>query len=180
MVSFDVTSLFTNIPTDESIDLIVKKAFNKKYTKETLIGKKVIRTYQGLEEKDLKKLLELSIKSSHFVFDKIYYDQIDGVAMGSPLAPTLANIFMADFEEKIMNKLEGLGVKLWYRYVDDVFSLIEDDKNLGKILELLNSQHENIKFTIEKEIKINEHTELPFLDVLITKEKKLWFRYNCV
>ena len=46
-----------------------------------------------------------------------------------------------------MNKLEGLGVKLWFRYVDDVFSLIEDDRNLDEILE---PQHENIKFTIEK------------------------------
>jgi hypothetical protein len=71
------------------------------------------------------------------VFDKIYYDQIDGVAMGSPLAPTIANIFMADFEEKIMSKLEILGVKLWYRYVDDVFSLIEDEKNIDEILKIL-------------------------------------------
>ena len=55
MVSFDVSSLFTNIPTNESIDLIIKKAFNKKYTKDTLVGKKRVPTFQGLEEKDLKK-----------------------------------------------------------------------------------------------------------------------------
>ena len=40
------------------------------------------------------KLLEFATKKSHFIFDGQYYDQIDGVAMGSPLGPVLANIFM--------------------------------------------------------------------------------------
>ena len=43
-------------------------------------------------------------KRSHFVFDGQYYDQVDGVAMGSPLGPVLANIFMCHFEERwVMN-----------------------------------------------------------------------------
>ena len=42
----------------------------------------------------LKGLLEFATKKSHFIFDGDYYDQIDGVAMGSPLGPVLANIFM--------------------------------------------------------------------------------------
>ena len=48
----------------------------------------------------LRKLMEFATKKSHFLFDGKYYDQIDGVAMGSPLGPVSANIFMCDFEEK--------------------------------------------------------------------------------
>ena len=45
----------------------------------------------------LKDLLEFATKKSHFILDGQYYDQIDGVAIGSPLGPVLANIFMCHF-----------------------------------------------------------------------------------
>jgi len=64
-------------------------------------------------------------KKSHFVFDGQYYNQIDGVAMGSPLAPVLANIFMWDFEEKwVMKNINK--PTIWFRYVDDTFTLFKN------------------------------------------------------
>ena len=75
MVSFDVESLFTNVPTDETIEIILKKAFpgNTKW-------------FNGLLAKDqLRKLLTICTKESHFQFDNEYNDQVDGVAMSSPL-----------------------------------------------------------------------------------------------
>ena len=69
----------------------------------------------------LKNLL-FATKRSHFVFDGQYYDQVDGVAMGSTLGPVLANIFMCHFEEKWVLESSGC-TTVWFRYVDDTFTL---------------------------------------------------------
>ena len=80
------------------------------------------------------KLLKVSFKGK-------FYNQIDGVAMGSPLAPVLANIFMGFYESKWLNEYNLNKPKFYLRYVDDV---------LADFLNFLNKRHPNIKFTIEK------------------------------
>ena len=67
----------------------------------------------------LKDLLLFATKKSHFVLDGDYYDQIDGVAMGSPLGPVLADIFMRNFEEKLVANVDSRP-SIWFRYVDDL------------------------------------------------------------
>lgn len=90
--------------------------------------------------------------------------------MGCPLGPTFAEMFMAYFEEKYMKTIEEHGVVLWLRFVDDILLFIKDISNSAKLLEFLNSRHPNIKFTEEKEILLpNGASELPFLDVLVTR-----------
>ena len=98
MLSFDVESLFTNIPTLETIEIILKKIYqrNRKY-------------FHGLTKDELKKLLIVCTQGSYFQFNNDFFDQVDGVSMGSPLGPLFANIFMADFEAKRMENLK----KLW-------------------------------------------------------------------
>ena len=71
--------------------------------------------------------------------------------MGSPLGPLFANVFMSDFERKHMSKLKERGVKLWLRYVDDVFATLSDKEQAANILHYLNEQQPNIRFTIEHE-----------------------------
>ena len=78
MASLDVESLFTNIPLDETIDIVTEKVFEKK-TK-----------VNGISKRDFKRLLEISTKGTVFFFNGSYYKQKDGVAMGSPLGPALA------------------------------------------------------------------------------------------
>ena len=153
MVSFDVSNLFTNVPLEFTIELILKKVYNKK----------LIKT--KLKREELRELLRMCTKELHFTYDGKTYQQTDGVCMGSPLGPVLANVFMVHLEESIAPKLKPI-MPIWLRYVDDTFTLVKKGK-LQEIIEALNSFHENIKFTHEFE----ENNKIPFLDVLIIKEE---------
>lgn len=90
--------------------------------------------------------------------------------MGSPLGPLFANVFMAHFENKNMDMLKQLGVKQWWRYVDDVFASIESKEKAASILAFLNEQHPNIRFTIEHE----SNNRLPFLDTLVVRRANFY------
>ena len=68
------------------------------------------------------------------------------LAMGSPLGPVLANIFMCDFEEKwVMNN--GARPTIWFRYVDDTFTLFNNKDTAVQFPSYLNSRHKNTQFT---------------------------------
>ncbi len=92
-VSFDVKSLFTNVPLKKTINIILDKTYNKQ------------EISSSLKKRTLKKLLLDSCTKTPFSMNGELHKQIDGVAMGSPLGPTLANIIMTTFEEEIIRKL---------------------------------------------------------------------------
>ena len=89
--------------------------------------------------------------------------KIDGVAMGSPLAPVLANLFMGHHEKIWLEQYQGPELLFYRRYVDDTFCLFHSEQDAIAFFDYINSQHPNIRFTMEKEI---DHV-LPFLDILI-------------
>ena len=109
-------------------------------------------------------MLEFATKKSHFLFDGQYDDQIDGVAMGSPLGPVLANIFMCHFEEKWVMSGQ-VCPSFWYRYVDDTYTMFENKDTANGFLQYLNSRQNSIKFTIEFE----QDNEIPFLNILVKR-----------
>ena len=65
------------------------------------------------------------------------YRRIDGVAMGSPLGPALANIFVGYYDSRLFNKI--LKPTVYYRYIDDTFSLFHKETDFQKFLNCLNS-----------------------------------------
>ena len=94
------------------------------------------------------------------------FQQIDGVAMGSLMGPTLGNFFLAKMEENIMSIASTNHSLLYLHYVKDIFAVFETNKSRLKVLGILNSQHENIKFTVEYGSEL-----MCFLDVQIEVEE---------
>lgn len=112
LVSYDVTLLFINVPLDETIQILADKAFANDWFNKT--------NKLNLTKADLVNLLEAATKNQLFQFDGSLYEQIDGVAMGSPLGPLLANVFMCFIEETLQH--DGKLPSFYRRCVDDTLT----------------------------------------------------------
>ena len=153
LASFDVESLFTNIPLSETCDIIENNLHQGNYNLPIKIELFV-------------KLLKIAVTESVFLFNSKYYKQVNGCSMGGPLSPNLANIFMCDFESKCLTNCPQEFKPVFYRrYVDDCFLVFRDISHVNKFNEYINNIHSNIKFTFELE----QNSTLPFLDTLIRK-----------
>ena len=85
------------------------------------------------------------------------------VAMGSPLEPALANIFVGYYEMKLFQTIPK--PTMYYRYLDDTFVVFNNENQCKLFLERLNLLHTSLRFIFKKE----SHSSLPFLDVLVEK-----------
>ena len=151
LVSFDVVSLFTNIPLDETISICIDFL------------------YQGLStialpfhEEVFIELMGIPTKSVSFSFNEIMYHQIEGVSLGSPLDPILVNIFVGFQERHLFERFPKPFSYL--RYVDDTFVSVRLRNDALLFFDILNELH-SLRFTMEGE----NDNKLPFLDVLIDR-----------
>ena len=100
------------------------------------------------------------------MFDGEYYRQIDGVAMGSPLGPTLANVFLGYHESQWLSNCPPAFKPVYYkRYVDDIFLLFTNIDCLNQFQTYMNAQHPNMNFTSE----IESENSLAFLYMYIMR-----------
>ena len=157
MCSLDVESLFTNLPLDETINISCNNVFRSS------------AIVNSLNVGEFRNLLNIATKDAFFTFNGEYYEQIDGVAMGSPLGPDMANSFLCEHESGwLENCPQEFKPVLYRRYVDDIFCLFKDKASSEQFRNYLNTQHHHIKFTIEHE----NNNSLSFLDCNITRENE--------
>ena len=154
MVSFDVQSLFTNVPVDQALDVI-----HDKLSKDETLGDRTPLTPQ-----QITNLLHTCLRATYFLYHGSYYEQTDGTAMGSPVSPVVANIFMEHIEESAL-ATSPQPIRFWRRYVDDTFCFLKKS-TVDEALQHLNSINPSIQFTVEQETD----NQLPFLDVLLMRD----------
>ena len=155
LCSFDVQSLFTNIPLDETIDIICNTVFQN------------TDRFHNFPKTEFRALLNLAAKNPLFIFNKINYTQTEGCSMGSPVGGIFANFFLAHHEKKWLEQCPTHFKPVsYYRYVDDTLTIFNSPDHANKFLDYLNQQHANITFTLETE----SNGALPFLDCLISKQ----------
>ena len=148
-VSFDVVSLFTNMPLEEVLNFACDYVYSD-----------ISSTVPGFDRKNFLKLLRFATSGEFLYKDKIF-KQVDGVAMGSPLVLTLANLFMAHYEQQWLSSPSA--PIHYFRYVDDIFCIFDKDRqNHMDFLSFLNTQHPNLQFTADV-----GPDSLPFLDVYV-------------
>ena len=136
-VSFDLVSLFTNVPLKNTIEIILKRVHN-----DQLVQTK-------LKKHTLKKLLLDACQKTALSCNGKIYKQTDSVSMDSSLEPVLANIIMTQMESEIVKPLETKGViKHYMRYVDDTLLLIKPE-NVETVLWEFNLFHNNLHFTVD-------------------------------
>ena len=106
MVSYDVSSLFTNIPLDETINIILDDLFSETD----------VLSFNGCSfgKAHFKEHLEFAVKNNNFIFNNQLYEHFDGVAMGSPLGPAFANIFMCALERNFLSNFVLLNLNLYF------------------------------------------------------------------
>ena len=128
----DVSSLYTNIPIEEGLRSIAK--YMNPHEK---IGR--------LQPSSIIQLLKFVLTMNNFVFNKRYFCQMGGTAMGTKVAPTFANLFMGMLEKELLDKTEDKPL-VYLRYIDDIFMIYQHGKEkLLKFIEFCNQYHRTIK-----------------------------------
>jgi len=154
LASLDVENLFTNVPVFETIEIILKSV----YDHDTI-------TAPSIPKEMLKKLLIICTTMTPFKAPNgDLYQQINGVSMGTPLGPTMANFYMSHLENSLFENNPSLKPPIYCRYVDDIFLVLNNFselENLNRTFEL----NSVLRFTHE----IESRKKIPFLDVLISR-----------
>lgn len=163
LVSLDVKSLFTNIPTEMVLE-IVDKRWNE------------ISEYTNINIHYFRRMIMLVFEGAILRFENNIYFQKFGVPMGSPASPVIAALVMEELEKLVLNKV-GEDVTFYKRYVDDVILATAPEK-MEDIRSEFNGVHERLQFTMEKETQ----NQINFLDMTLVRSnnriKTRWLPKN--
>ena len=127
LCSYDVCNLFTNAPLAETIEICADALYNGE------------RTPLPFPRAVFVELMQAATSSVEFSFNNIMHRQIDSVPMSSPLVPSLANIFVGYYKALLFKR--GNKPLMYYRYVDDIFAVFNDEDECNEFFSHLNSLH---------------------------------------
>lgn len=143
-----VKSLYTNMHIDRMVET-VRTAFSQHPDKRR-------------PDNEIIDLLDFTLKNNDFSFNNKQYLQISGCAMGKIYAPSLANLYLLEFDRAAMNDYH-IKPELYFRFLDDIHFLWRG--GITKLLEYeayLNTLIPGIEISLEY-----SNAEIPFLDVLL-------------
>ncbi|XP_075158034.1 uncharacterized protein LOC142231304 [Haematobia irritans] len=149
LVSFDVISLFTNIPIHTAIQIIMKKW-------------DIINDITKIPRSKFLEILKFCLMdNNYFIFDNHVYKQVFGMPMGNPPSPTIADIVLDNLLDEALTELreKNIHIKHISKYVDDILAIIKMDET-DEILKVFNSYHTKLQFTIEME----HNKQIAYLD----------------
>ena len=152
ITSYDVSALFTSVPIEAAINIIQRR----------LELHQELHSRTNMKVQHITSLLEFCLKTTYFQFQGSFYEQINGAAMGSPISPRVANLFMEDYEVKAIQTAKN-PPKMWKRYVDDT-CVILSSTNKDDFFHHINSIDSRIQFTSEDS---KPDGSIPFLDSLV-------------
>ena len=138
ITSYDVSALFTSIPIPSALDIINNK----------LLQDADLQNRTNMTTPNIIELLDFCLNNTYFTFKGVFYQQTKGAAMGSPVSPIVANIFMEAFESRALSTAVH-PPKFWRRYVDDT-CVIQDQAHKEEFLHHINSADNAIQFTVEE------------------------------
>ena len=108
-------------------------------------------------------MTELVLQRNMFEFNKEYFNQTSGTAIGTNLAPGYANLFLSKFERNMLNQYPTRP-SIWCRYINDIFMIWNDSEDkLNDFLAYINTVNPAIQFT-----HVHSFKSVNFLDVLVT------------
>ena len=156
MVSYDVRALLTSVPIQPALEVLEK----------LLKEDQDLQKRTTMSTKHIMDLLEFCLRSTYFTHRGKFYKQVEGAALGSPISPIVANLFMENFEIRALQSSPNPPL-LWKRFVDDTFVILKK-AHKEEFLTHINSVDNNIQFTTEEP---GPDGSLPFLDILISPDK---------
>ena len=92
MVSYDVRTLFTSVPIQPALG-VIEKLLNEDPD---------LQNRTTMSTKQIMDLLEFCLRSTYFTYRGKFYEQVEGAAMGSPISPIVANLYMENFENRAL------------------------------------------------------------------------------
>ena len=150
LASFDVKDMYPSIPHE----LVFTSA-------RQMLGK---LHWSQLEIEEMLTLLKSILECNYFQFENNFIQQKDGLAMGNPVSPILANLVLHVIESNILDNQQFRYIR-FMRYVDDCLVIYKERATLDTLFDVFNSYHRNIKFTLELE----KDDVLNFLDLKIKR-----------